>query len=125
MNQLEELVKETLASSDALALEESRLASSLRWIERQTNTRTNHAQMLVGLKEGLFLREFARRNSCRRVLEIGTFTGYSLACLADGVISASGIAKRSKATGENTSIIESMTILTVELISTDNMSDGK
>lgn len=96
MNQLEELVKETLASSDALALEESRLASSLRWIERQTNTRTNHAQMLVGLKEGLFLREFARRNSCRRVLEIGTFTGYSLACLADGVISASGIAKRSK-----------------------------
>lgn len=62
----------------------SSLLSALNWIERQTHTRTNHAQMLVGLKEGLFLREFARRTFSSRILEIGTFTGYSLACLAEG-----------------------------------------
>ena len=70
------------------------LLSALRWIERQTHTRTNHAQMLVGQDEGLFLRDFVIRNNCRRVLEIGTFTGYSLACLADGVRSAAGISNR-------------------------------
>lgn len=58
--------------------------SALNWIERQTHTRTNHAQMLVGREEGLFLRDFVLQNNFRRVLEIGTFTGYSLACLADG-----------------------------------------
>lgn len=62
----------------------SKLLPALNWIERQTHTRTNHAQMLVGLREGLFLREFVRRTFSGRVLEIGTFTGYSLACLADG-----------------------------------------
>ena len=58
--------------------------SALNWIERQTHTRTNHAQMLVGREEGLFLRDFVLQNNCKHVLEIGTFTGYSLACLADG-----------------------------------------
>lgn len=58
--------------------------SALNWIERQTHTRTNHAQMLVGKEEGLFLRDFVLQNNCKHVLEIGTFTGYSLACLADG-----------------------------------------
>lgn len=61
-----------------------KLLSALNWIERQTHTRTNHAQMLVGREEGLFLRDFVLQNNCKRVLEIGTFTGYSLACLADG-----------------------------------------
>lgn len=40
--------------------------------------------MLVGKEEGLFLRDFVLQNNCKHVLEIGTFTGYSLACLADG-----------------------------------------
>lgn len=61
-----------------------KLLSALNWIERQTHTRTNHAQMLVGREEGLFLRDFVLQNNCKHVLEIGTFTGYSLACLADG-----------------------------------------
>ena len=59
-----------------------KLLSALNWIERQTHTRTNHAQMLVGREDGLFLRVL--QNNCKHVLEIGTFTGYSLACLADG-----------------------------------------
>ena len=66
------------------------LLSALRWIERQTHTRTNHAQMLVGQEEGLYLRDFVMQNNCRRVLEIGTFTGYSLACLADGAKTLGG-----------------------------------
>jgi|GEM_PF-13069 len=74
----------------------SKLLPALNWIERQTHTRTNHAQMLVGLREGLFLREFVRRTFSGRVLEIGTFTGYSLACLADGSRSctAGGVASQ-------------------------------
>lgn len=71
------------------------LLSALKWIERQTHTRTNHAQMLVGLEEGLYLRDFVCSTSSLRVLEIGTFTGYSLTCLADGVRIASGADKRS------------------------------
>lgn len=59
-----------------------KLLSALNWIERQTHTRTNHAQMLVGKEEGLYLRDFVIRTKSSRVLEIGTFTGYSLACLA-------------------------------------------
>ena len=66
------------------------LLSALRWIERQTHTRTNHAQMLVGQEEGMFLRDFVIQNNCKRVLEIGTFTGYSLACLADGAKTLGG-----------------------------------
>lgn len=66
------------------------LLSALHWIERQTHTRTNHAQMLVGQEEGLYLRDFVMQNNCRRVLEIGTFTGYSLACLADGAKTLGG-----------------------------------
>ena len=66
------------------------LLSALHWIERQTHTRTNHAQMLVGQEEGLYLRDFVMQNNCRRVLEIGTFTGYSLTCLADGAKTLGG-----------------------------------
>ena len=67
-----------------------KLLSALNWIERQTHTRTNHAQMLVGREEGLYLRDFVVRNNCKQVLEIGTFTGYSLACLADGAKTLGG-----------------------------------
>ena len=67
-----------------------KLLSALNWIERQTHTRTNHAQMLVGREEGLYLRDFVVRNNCKRILEIGTFTGYSLACLADGAKTLGG-----------------------------------
>ena len=66
---------------------DGKLLSALRWIERQTHTRTNYPQMLVGLEEGLYLREFVRKTKSLRILEIGTFTGFSLCCLADGVLS--------------------------------------
>ena len=72
--------------------------STLHWLERQTHTRTNHAQMLVGEEEGAFLKAFTQEVALERisnnsgnsnnsaqgfkVLEIGTFTGYSLLCFA-------------------------------------------
>ncbi len=59
---------------------------ALQWLVRQTHVRTNHAKMLVGPDEGAFLKLFVRE-ACRavspiRILELGTFTGYSLVCLA-------------------------------------------
>ena len=55
---------------------------ALEWIERQTHIRTNHARMLTGAVQGRFLKMLAEALSPKRVLEIGTFTGYSAVCLA-------------------------------------------
>lgn len=58
---------------------------ALDWIERQTNVHTNFPQMLSGSVQGAFLRMLCSSLSARRVLEIGTFTGYSAVCLASGM----------------------------------------
>ena len=91
MESIENLANKVLKKAD-MAVEDSLLSamnlpffSALRWVERQTHTRTNHAQMLVGLREGLFLKEFVVHTQSVRILEIGTFTGYSLLCLSEGV----------------------------------------
>lgn len=81
-------IKEIVLEAEALSKTpaSAQLTSALRWVERQTHTRTNHAQMLVGKDEGLFLNAFVKCVNAKRVLEIGTFTGYSLICLADAVL---------------------------------------
>ena len=81
-------IKEIVLEAEALSKTpaSAQLSSALRWVERQTHTRTNHAQMLVGKDEGLFLNAFVKCVNAKRVLEIGTFTGYSLICLADAVL---------------------------------------
>ena len=86
---IKEIVLEAEALSKAPA--SAQLSSALRWVERQTHTRTNHAQMLVGKDEGLFLNSFVKCVNAKRVLEIGTFTGYSLICLADAVLHNGGV----------------------------------
>ena len=58
---------------------------ALAWIEKQTHIRTNFPQMLSGAVQGRFLTMLTRMTGARRVLEIGTFTGYSAVCLAYGV----------------------------------------
>lgn len=85
-------IKEIVLEAEALskAPVSAQLTSALRWVERQTHTRTNHAQMLVGKEEGLFLNAFVKCVNAKRVLEIGTFTGYSLICLADAVLHNEG-----------------------------------
>ena len=63
---------------------------ALEWIEKQTNIRTNYPRMLSGAVQGRFLTMMAEISKARRILEIGTFTGYSAACLAMGLTSADG-----------------------------------
>lgn len=58
---------------------------ALEWIEKQTNIRTNFPQMLSGPVQGRLLTMLVQVSGARRVLEIGTFTGYSAVCLAMGL----------------------------------------
>lgn len=55
---------------------------TLDWIEKQTNIRTNHARMLSGAVQGRFLMMMTEMIRPVRILELGTFTGYSSVCLA-------------------------------------------
>lgn len=57
-------------------------SEALRWVEKQTNIRTNHARMLSGSVQGELLRLLVKMSGASRVLELGTFTGYSTICLA-------------------------------------------
>ncbi len=58
---------------------------ALAWLQKQTNIRTNHARMLSGAVQGRFLKMIAQMTGARRILELGTFTGYSAICLASGL----------------------------------------
>lgn len=58
---------------------------ALDWVEKQTNIRTNHARMLSGAVLGKFLTLVAKMIRPQRILELGTFTGYSAICLAEGL----------------------------------------
>ena len=55
---------------------------ALDWVEKQTHIRTNHARMLSGKLQGELLRILVQISGARRILELGTFTGYSAICLA-------------------------------------------
>ncbi len=61
------------------------LPQTLEWLERETHLRTSHARMLSGPVVGGLLATFSKMLSPSRVLEIGTFTGYSAICLAQGL----------------------------------------
>lgn len=63
----------------------SALPSGLDWTVKQTHVRTNYPQMLSGPVQGQFLKMLVELTKARRVLEIGTFTGYSAACMALGL----------------------------------------
>ena len=58
---------------------------ALDWLQKQTNIRTNHARMLSGPVQGRFLKMIVEMCDARRVLELGSFTGYSGICLAYGL----------------------------------------
>ena len=58
---------------------------ALEWIERQTHLRTKFAHMLAGFEAGRLLETFSLMLRPQRILEIGTFTGYSSVCLAAGL----------------------------------------
>lgn len=54
-------------------------------LERETYLKTLAPQMLSGHLQGLLLQMISRMLSPKRILELGTFTGYSAICLAQGL----------------------------------------
>ncbi len=57
----------------------------LRELRRKTDSERNDRQMLSGFYQGRLLSMFSRMIAPRRILEIGTFMGYSALCLAEGL----------------------------------------
>jgi caffeoyl-CoA O-methyltransferase len=57
----------------------------LEELAAHTRTHCKLPQMLTGPVEGTFLRMLVQTSSARRVLEIGTFTGYSALSMAAGL----------------------------------------
>jgi caffeoyl-CoA O-methyltransferase len=73
------------------ALENYALAHSqdelpvLKELDRQTHLRANKPRMLSGHLQGNFLQLISKLMQPKRILEIGTYTGYSAICLAQGL----------------------------------------
>jgi len=57
----------------------------LRELENYTQRHCTDPQMLVGPFEGALLAMLVRLTGARRVLEIGTFTGYSALCMVEAL----------------------------------------
>jgi caffeoyl-CoA O-methyltransferase len=57
----------------------------LKALAKATRERSDQPEMMVGHIEGLFLRTLVRATGARRVLELGTFTGYSALAMAEGL----------------------------------------
>jgi caffeoyl-CoA O-methyltransferase len=57
----------------------------LRELERETHLKTLAPQMISGPLQGQFLRFLSLLMQPKRILEIGTFTGYAALCLAEGL----------------------------------------
>lgn len=60
-------------------------SDALEWVEKQTHIRTNHARMLSGPVQGQFMRMIVQMTGAKRILELGTFTGYSAICMASAL----------------------------------------
>lgn len=58
---------------------------ALLWIQKQTNMYTNYPRMMSGPVQGALLKILTEISGARRILEIGTYTGYSAVCLASGL----------------------------------------
>lgn len=64
----------------------SEASEILNKIERETHLKSVYPRMLSGNVQGKFLNMISRMIQPKYILEIGTFTGYSAICLADGLI---------------------------------------
>ncbi len=60
-------------------------AELLHALERKTHLEVMRPQMLSGYLQGQFLALMSRLQKPRRILEVGTYTGYSALCLAQGL----------------------------------------
>jgi len=59
------------------------MSALLEEVERFTLTKTTHPSMLTGRVEGRFLQLIAQLSGARKVVDIGTFTGYSALAMAE------------------------------------------
>jgi predicted O-methyltransferase YrrM len=79
-----------MSTTDDALFEYARQYSSaedevLAALNRETHLRTVYPNMLSGHLQGRFLEMISRLLAPRRILEIGTFTGYSAICMARGL----------------------------------------
>jgi len=72
---LEEYIEQHTTSEDEVLYE----------LNRQTHLKAIKPRMLSGHIQGAFLKMVSQMIQPQRVLEIGTYTGYSAICLAEGV----------------------------------------
>lgn len=79
---MELVPKEIEAYAEAHTEAESDL---LRFINRETYAKFMSPRMLSGHMQGRLLAMFSRMIRPRRILEIGTYTGYSALCLCEGL----------------------------------------
>ena len=63
----------------------SKESEILKELNRQTHIRTLNPRMICGKHQGRFLSMISKIIRPKKVLEIGTFTGYSTLCLAEGL----------------------------------------
>jgi caffeoyl-CoA O-methyltransferase len=78
-----EFIDEKLSAyCEAHSEKESELLEELN---RQTHLKVNQPRMLSGHLQGRFLSFLAALSQPKNILEIGTYTGYSALCLAEGL----------------------------------------
>lgn len=68
-----------------ISLHTDREPENLRKIERDTNRRRINGRMCSGHLQGRLLTMLTRMISPHKALEMGTFTGYSALCIAEGL----------------------------------------
>ncbi len=76
------VLPEVEAYAEAHSQAESDICRRLR---EETNRKMEVPQMVVGPLEGAFLKVMAMSVGAKRILEIGTFTGYSALCFAESL----------------------------------------
>lgn len=54
-------------------------------LTRETNLKVMNPRMLSGHLQGMLLTTLVRMMQAKRVLEVGTYTGYAALCMADGL----------------------------------------
>lgn len=62
----------------------------LHRLDRESNLRMVHGRMCSGHHQGRLLRMLVQMMRPKRVLELGTFTGYATLCMAEGMAAAGG-----------------------------------
>ncbi|BDS13549.1 O-methyltransferase [Aureispira anguillae] len=75
-NKIEEYAKQHTKVYDSSVLDR---------LERKTHLEVMRPQMLSGYLQGQFLAFFSKMKQPKAILEIGTYTGYSAICLAQGL----------------------------------------